>query len=124
MSREEAIRAKTLELVNRTVEGERPARPKSGNGESGPLASQAEPVPAPEEPPERPSSWWEQFILGGQVILKDEATKALQLVLTELRMAIDVPGAPNRHCRTDDLLPGVRKGDWVRSWLANHDANL
>ena len=89
MSREEAIRAKTLELVNRTVEGERPARPKSGNGESGPLASQAEPVPAPEEPPEKPSSWWQQFVSGGKLIPRANATEALQLVLAELRMSVE-----------------------------------
>jgi hypothetical protein len=41
-------------------------------------------------PPDKSAAWWEQFVLAGKLIPKADATEALQLVLAELRMSVDV----------------------------------
>jgi hypothetical protein len=76
----------------------------AGNGQGSaqqPPAANLEPVAAElpvapsdgasaqESLPTKPSSWWRQFIFGGVVIPKAEATLAVRMILNELRITVD-----------------------------------
>jgi hypothetical protein len=51
---------------------------------------ETEPDQSAPELPDKPAAWWEQFISQGRLIPKTDATEALQLVLAELQMSVDV----------------------------------
>jgi hypothetical protein len=40
-------------------------------------------------PSQKPASWWQQFIFPGALIPKADATLALRLILSQLRMPVD-----------------------------------
>jgi hypothetical protein len=40
-------------------------------------------------PSQRPASWWRQFIFPGALIPKADATLALRLILSQLRISVD-----------------------------------
>jgi hypothetical protein len=99
VSRYEQIRAKTRELLDARETA-------AGNGQgsseqphdsgSEPASTQAPPASAdngPESsaPPQKPSSWWTQFVrpVLGRLIPKADAAQALKLVLAELRIQAD-----------------------------------
>jgi transposase len=64
---------------------------------SEPASSQLPRVPTDSAPAQeplatKPASWWRQFIFGGAVIPKVEATLAVRMILNELRITVDERG--------------------------------
>jgi hypothetical protein len=96
VSRQEAIRAKTIELLEAR-------QTNTGNGDrvadQGPptceavsaqvLAAPSDGASISSQPSDKPASWWRQFIFGGAVIPKAEATLAVRMILNELRITVD-----------------------------------
>jgi hypothetical protein len=96
-TRYEQIRAKTRELLEAREVGSGNAQ---GSAQSAPalgpepVSVQASAAPtdgasAGEPLPTKPSAWWRPFIFGGALIPKADASEALRLILTELRISLD-----------------------------------
>jgi hypothetical protein len=96
-SRYTQIRAKTIELLDareaNTGNGQGSAQSAPALGPE-PVSVQAsaamtDGAPAAEALPDKPASWWRPLIFGGASLPKAEATLALRIILSELRIAAD-----------------------------------
>jgi hypothetical protein len=106
-TRYESIRAKSRELLEAREAG---LSNGQGSAEHPPVASEpiaalvpaasTDGAPAQDPFPAKSSSWWRPFIFGGAVIPKAEATLALRLILSELRIAVD---ARNLDFKTEQV---------------------
>jgi hypothetical protein len=128
VSRHEQLRANSIALLDARVTN-------TGNGQGSveePRDSGSEPVaavvpaastdngPEPSAPPQKPSSWWAQFVrpVLGRPLPRADAVQALKLVLAELRIPADPrlldfqteQVAQSVFCRTLEQLTGSDLG--------------
>ena len=95
-ARYEAIRTRSRELLdareantgNDQGSTKPPPQPDDALAEQYPTGS-SNGAPAQEPLPVKPASWWRLFIFDGAVIPKPEATLAVRMILSELRITVD-----------------------------------